>query len=116
MRIFQPDTYVTVDYAAKRVARYHRLPGQSGQRPQIAQETIPVEPGDALQMELCSFIQACAKRSRPAVTGEDGKKALALAVAISGQIQMNQAKIPSIVSFYKRKGNVPDRHGRRTPR
>jgi len=115
-RIFQPDTYVTVDYAAKRVARYHRLPGQGGQKPQISLETIPVEPGDALQMELNSFIQACAKRSAPAVTGEDGKKALALAIAISGQIQMNQEKIPSIISFYERKGNLPDAYGGRVPR
>ena len=111
IRIFQPDTYVTVDYNAKKVTMYRRLPGKEGQKPQISLETVQVEPGDALQMELSSFIHACSKRAAPAVTGEDGRNALALAIEISRQIQTNMGKIPSIMSFYEGKGNLPDGHG-----
>lgn len=111
IRVFQPDTYVTVDYATKKVARYHRLPGQEGQKPQISLERVQVEPGDALQMELRSFIQACSKRTAPAVTGKDGRNALALALEINRQIQTNMGKIPSITSFYEMKENLPDANG-----
>ncbi len=108
VRIFQPDTFVTIDYATKKVAKYCLLPGQEGQNPQISSETIHVEPADALQMELRSFVQACSRRGVPAVTGEDGKKALALAIEINRQIQANMEKIPSIISFYERKGKSPE--------
>jgi len=108
IRIFQPDTYLTVDYATKKVVKYHRLPGQQGQKPQISLETVPVDPGDALQMELSSFIQDCLQRTPPAVTGEDGKNALALAIEINRQIQANMEKIPSIASFYEMRGTLPD--------
>jgi hypothetical protein len=59
-------------------------------------------------MELSSFIQACSQRTTPAVTGEDGKNALALAIEINRQIQTNMEKIPSITSFYEMRGNLPD--------
>ena len=59
-------------------------------------------------MELSSFIQACLHRTPPAVTGEDGKNALALAIEINRQIQTNMEKIPSIASFYRMRGNLPD--------
>jgi len=108
IRFFQPDTYLTVDYVTKKVAMYHRLPSQGDQKSRISLETVHVEPGDALQMELSSFIQACSQRTTPAVTGEDGKNALALAIEINRQIQTNMEKIPSITSFYEMRGNLPD--------
>ncbi len=95
-RVFQSDTYLSMDYATKKVALYHRHPGRGGRSPQIASETVPVEPGDALQLELSSFIQACGQRTPPAVTGEDGRKALALAIEINRLIQANMDKIPSM--------------------
>jgi predicted dehydrogenase len=100
IRIFQPETYLSIDYATKNVSMYHRLPGQEGQQTQIIQEMIPVKPGDALQMELGSFVKSCRQRTAPAVTGEDGRKALALAIEINKQINANMEKIPSIASFY----------------
>jgi predicted dehydrogenase len=108
IRIFQPDTYLTVDYVTKKVTMYHRLPSQGGQKPQISVESVKVEPGDALQMELRSFIQSCLQRTTPVVTGEDGKKALALAIEINRQIQANMGKIPAITSFYEMREGLLD--------
>jgi len=108
IRFFQPDSYLTVDYVAKKVALYNRLRRQGDQKPQISLEMVEVKPEDALQMELCSFTQSCLQRTTPQVTGEDGKNALALALEINRQIQANMEKIPSIISFYKMRENLPD--------
>jgi predicted dehydrogenase len=111
IRIFQPDTYLTVDYAAKKVTLYHRLPGPPGEKPKIALEAVPVDPGDALQLELSSFIQACRQRTAPVVTGEDGRSALALAIEINRLMRANMDRIPSITSFYEKRSNPPDATG-----
>ena len=47
-------------------------------------------------------------RTPPLVTGEDGKKALVLALRIIEQIQTNIKKIPSIASFYGMREILPD--------
>lgn len=100
MRIFQPDSYLTIDFAQKEASIYHRHKIGNGERPSITMETIEVKPGDALQMEIQSFVHAAIKRTPPYVSGEEGRKALALALEINEQIQANLRKIPEIVSFY----------------
>ena len=108
IRIFQPDTYLAVDYAAKKVAMYRRIftPGKSNV--EIASEQVKVQPGDALEMEIRSFVHSSTNREAPIVTGEDGKKALALAMDINEQIRANIEKIPSIASFYEMREGLLD--------
>ncbi len=109
IRIFQPETYVTVDYATKKVFLIRRSLSSSDEKIKIEGESIPVEPGDALENEIRSFLQCARMRSVPLVTGEDGKRALALAVQINEEIQKNIKKIPSITSFYELKEIPRDR-------
>lgn len=101
LRIFQPDSYLTIDFAQKKAAIYYRHKIRDGERPAITMETIEVKPEDALQMEIQSFVRAVIQRTPPSVSGEEGKKALALALEINEQIQANLRKIPTIVSFYR---------------
>jgi len=101
LRIFQPESYVAIDYAAKKVALYHRIINPGSTHAKISAEPIKVEPGDALEKEIRAFVHSSLTRTPPPVTGEDGKKALALALEINEQIQANIKKIPSITSFYK---------------
>lgn len=101
MRIFQPDSYLTIDFAQKKASIYYRHKKENGERPSITMETIEVEPGDALQMEIQSFVHAAIQRTPTYVSGEEGRKALALALEINEQIQGNLRKIPAIVSFYQ---------------
>ena len=108
MRIFQPDTYMSVDYSARKVAMYHRVLIPGSPKPKIVSEQVKVEPGDTLEMEVRSFIQASRNRTSPMVTGEDGKKALAVALDINEQIQANIKKIPSVTSFYEMKKDLLD--------
>jgi len=100
IRIFQPDTYLTLDYASKEISLFRRVFNSESQRFQIAAEHIEVEPGDALEKEIRSFVHSCLTRTAPVVSGEDGRNALAVAMQINEQIQANLKKIPSIVSFY----------------
>jgi predicted dehydrogenase len=101
MRIFQPDTYLAVDYAAKKVALYRRVLAAGQANVEIISEQVKVKPGDALEMEVRSFVRSSMNRTTPMVTAEDGKKALALAMDINEQIRTNIKKIPSIASFYE---------------
>ncbi len=101
IRVFQPDTYLTLDYASKEITLYRRIFSAENQKFQIAAERIEVEPGDALEKEIRSFVHSCRTRTSPVVTGEDGRNALAVAMRINKQIQKNLGKIPSIVSFYE---------------
>jgi predicted dehydrogenase len=100
IRIFQPDTYLTLDYGSKEITLYHRSFSLENQRFQISAEQIGVEPGDALEKEIRAFVHSSLTRMPPAVTGEDGRNALDMAMRINRQIQENIRKIPSIAAFY----------------
>lgn len=103
LRVFQPNTLVTVDYAAKTALVFKRAPHPETGRVQIESESVPVEAGDALEMEIRAFLDCCRKRTTPPVTGEEGKKALALAMRINVEIGKNLKKLPAICAFYEKK-------------
>lgn len=91
MRIFQPAAYLSLDFGKKSysVVRLEQDKGNSSIRPQFISENGTSESGDALEMELRSFIEAVRTRSTPVVCGEEGKKALAMALWINQEIQKN---------------------------
>lgn len=79
IRVFQPDLYISLDFAAKKLKVYQR--GEGTDRfgfPKISVEEHRVEERDALEHEIESFLNAVATRSEPEVTGEDGLRALEL--------------------------------------
>jgi predicted dehydrogenase len=108
IQVFQPDTYLTLDYASKEIALYHRVFSAEKQRFELSAEQVEVEPGDMLEKEIRSFVHSCLSRTPPMVTGEDGRNALAVATRISEQIQENIGKIPSIAAFYGAKDSLRD--------
>ena len=61
-----------------------------------------LDPGDALEVELRAFVEAVRTRSTPVVCGEDGKKALAMALRINREIEKNlnsAAQFPGTSEF-----------------
>jgi predicted dehydrogenase len=106
MRVFQPGTCLTLDYGSKEVSLLRRstAPEKGGFR--IAAEKVEVRSGDALEAEIRSFVHSSVTRTAPAVTGEDGRDALALAFRINEKIRKNLEKVPSIVSFYEQKNTA----------
>ena len=86
IRFFQPDSYISIDYAAQEVEGW-RLVRRDGQRPSIEGGALPVQKDEPLRRELADFIGAVRERRRPVVDGEAGRAALALATRIAEKME-----------------------------
>lgn len=82
IRFFQPDTYISVDYAEQEVEAWRLVRGD-GPRPRIEGGKLPVAREEPLKLELQDFAGAVRDRRQPIVTGLDGRRALALAQRIA---------------------------------
>jgi len=105
LRFFQPHQYLSLDFArqdllmidvavaakldpAQLAAMAQMLSPQPGGHPSpgLSLRKVPVEPGEPLRLEITSFLEAVRRRTRPVVRGEDGRRALALALEINRAI------------------------------
>ncbi len=86
IRIFQPDTYISLDYASQEITLFRRLPpdlaSQPPQLPQIVREEVVVEKEEPLRLQLISFLSSVRERTRPEVSGEEAVEALRVASQI----------------------------------
>jgi predicted dehydrogenase len=83
MRVFQPDTYLVVDYGAHRIRICRREPSSRiGELPTLAVEERAVGGEDALEEEIRAFLHAVRERSEPVVSGRAGLQALQVAEQI----------------------------------
>jgi predicted dehydrogenase len=80
MRFFQPHDYVAVDYVTRYAAISSLDPFGAQGRPGVAHRRLEVENVEPLRAEIESFLRAAETRAAPAVTGDDGRRALALAL------------------------------------
>jgi predicted dehydrogenase len=85
MRCFQPDMYVSVDYGAQELEVW-RLERRSGERPAIEGGPVTVSRDEPLRRELADFVDAIRERREPRVTGEAGRRALALATRVADAV------------------------------
>jgi predicted dehydrogenase len=81
IRFFQRDAYVSIDSAARDVEMWSVVP-QPGAAPKIDGGKLAVPGDEPLKGELEDFIAAVRERRPPAVSGEEGRAALALAIRI----------------------------------
>ena len=81
IRFFQRDAYVSIDTAARDVEMWSVVP-QPGAAPKIGGGKLVVPGDEPLKGELEDFVAAVRERRRPAVSGEEGRAALALAIRI----------------------------------
>jgi predicted dehydrogenase len=84
IRFFQPEAYLSIDYAEQKVEKFtlSRLLGI----PRIEGGSIPVAAEEPLARELADFVDAVRSKRPPLVDGEQGKRALALAQSITDKI------------------------------
>jgi len=85
IRIFQPESYLSIDSALQEVVHY-RLERAAGGSARIEQVPSRVEKDEPLRAELTDFVQAVETRRPPLVSGDDGLAALALAERVSRAI------------------------------
>jgi predicted dehydrogenase len=81
IRFFQPSAYVSIDYATQKVEVYRLLKG-SGPTPSIEGGEMAVPNEEPLKRELADFVAAITEKRAPVVTGEAGRRALAVAQQI----------------------------------
>jgi predicted dehydrogenase len=94
IRIFQKDTYVSVDYANHDILAI-RKDGQGTALPipGMSMERSSFQEADALEAELRSFVDAVKTRHRPLVSARDGRNALRVALAIVEEIKASSRKV-----------------------
>jgi predicted dehydrogenase len=82
LRVFQPDTYVSIDFESRECAVARKLPGEGRDgMPKIDHQLRRFAQGDSLEAELRAFVDAVRGRARPGATGREGRRALDLALA-----------------------------------
>jgi len=88
LRIFQKNAYLSADFQEKILAvnRKGKTDNEEGFK-DITHQELRFEDNDALNLEVLDFISAIKSTSRPKVNGEDGRRALETAIAITGQIK-----------------------------
>ncbi|MBW2092179.1 MAG: hypothetical protein JRI34_08675, partial [Deltaproteobacteria bacterium] len=85
-----------VDYGQRQASVTHRAAGRASARPETTTEELFVPPGDSLEEELKSFLDSVKNRSVPLVSGEDGRRALAVALQIMSEIEPRLRNCPDI--------------------
>ncbi|MDD2463799.1 MAG: Gfo/Idh/MocA family oxidoreductase [Desulfobulbus sp.] len=97
MRIFQPGQYLSVDFGKKEVMSVRLKPGAPGAIPVPEISKSGFQDQDALELELRDFIEHVRDRSLPQVTGEQGRRALDVALQVVEQIQENCKHVEQIL-------------------
>lgn len=84
IRVFQERTYLSCDTGAREVERY-RLVVEGG-RPRIEHDRLAVGEAEPLALEIAAFLDAVRSRRPPAVDGEQGRRALELALRVRASL------------------------------
>lgn len=85
LRVFQRDTYFSADLGAQHLTVCRKSPVGEIQVEQLRLA------GDALQAEIEAFLDAARRRQPAAVSGEDGRRALELSLAIAARLDARAA-------------------------
>ncbi len=84
MRMFRPQSYVSVDFQNRTLVCHRTGNGEMYPGiPEILTEQKQFENNDALREEICHFLGCIRDGKQPLVSGEAGKRALATAIEIS---------------------------------
>jgi predicted dehydrogenase len=88
IRIFQQDSYLSIDFAAQAVEVYRKHPtSDPDSMPEISYEKIDIGQGDSLKKEIAAFLSSVRHRTEPEVSGQAGRNALKVALEIVEQVE-----------------------------
>ena len=98
LRFFQPRQYISLDYGRQEVLVFSvGEPGEAAGTPSVNPQIKVARPAivaeEPLRAELRSFLEAVRTRSKPLVSFEDGRRALALALDIVAAIREHGKKV-----------------------
>jgi predicted dehydrogenase len=89
MRIFQRESYISIDLHNRKLVAMRKGTGRSWfpGLPPIDRQEHSFSEGDDLDAEIHSFLEACAGKHAPLVTGRDGRRALETAMRITKSLR-----------------------------
>jgi predicted dehydrogenase len=88
LRLFQDDTYVSLDLAQKIVTQISKGEGVDAEgMPKVLINERTFEQGDALRAQIEAFVESILTAKRPLVDGEAGLHALKTAIRIAALVQ-----------------------------
>jgi len=96
VRLFQPEQYISLDYQRQDGAVFSVTAEQ-----QVGYQPLLVEKNEPLKIELECFLQAVASRERRGVSGEDGRRALLLALAILDKIEEHTKTVAKTLEAHR---------------
>lgn len=91
LRIFQPESMLSVNMLDRTVAHVRKTEGPDGPGFDVQQSSF--EERDALRVQIRDFLSAIAERRAPVVTGRDGREALVIAQQVVESLQDNLARL-----------------------
>lgn len=89
LRFFGPEGYHAVDTRKREILSLSKVAGPDGVK-QIVQNNIEIGDHDPLEEEIRSFVRCVDTRSTPVVSGEEGRKSLALAEEILQKMKTHE--------------------------
>ncbi len=92
LRFFQPHNYVSLDYATQEGSLLSLDGGQ------IHHQRLIPEKREPLKVQLEAFVGAVGDRQAPRVSGEDGLRALDVALAVNREMESHRAAHPEGMS------------------
>jgi predicted dehydrogenase len=93
MRIFQPTAYFRLDLMRRRLTVIRGVSYMAGVVPRVKQERRRHSEGDPLYAEILAFTDCVRHRVEPYVDGRAGRRAMAVALEISEQIDRHLERI-----------------------
>ncbi|MFN6964226.1 MAG: Gfo/Idh/MocA family protein [Pyrinomonadaceae bacterium] len=92
-RFYQTNAYVVLDYATKFASLTSLAPNADNPLLGISINRLQIDDVEPLRAEITAFLDAIESGSEPPVTGEDGRRALALAVGVLERIEEHVKKL-----------------------
>ena len=94
IRLFQQDSYISVDFANHEITVVRKKDGEKESViPGMEIKQICFEKSDALKDELTAFVKAVSRREVPEVTGQVGRDALKVALSVMEQIDCSKKQL-----------------------
>jgi len=98
LKIFQHDCCISLNLARKNLIIYRKgtkelFPGI----PEMTREKFYFENGDALKDQIDAFLKAIIHKQPPVVSGEDGKRALEIAIKITEIVEERNERYPLLL-------------------
>ena len=92
-RFYQTNSYVVLDYATKFASLTSLNPEAAHPLLGISINRLEIDDVEPLRAEILGFLDSIAAGTRPPVTGEDGRRALALAVGVLEKIEAHASRL-----------------------